>query len=456
MLSNPSVIMKKPSILLAFIALTLLSNAQIGIGTTTPFSTLEVNGSLATGIRTFTAATTATIADCNLIFTGTSATTVTLPTAVGITGRMYTLKNASSNTSVLTVATTSSQTIDGATSQILSSQYQTVSVISNGTNWNIVGYALPSGSSTNWSQGGNAVSGVTSLGTTTAFALPFITGTGGIERMRISATGNVAIGTSAFDATNPEKFIVDAGVTSSFNVITGKGTKDGYLQLNIQNKSNGNQASADIVASADNATELINYINMGINSSSYIPAASNILNGVNTAYLFSTGNDFFIGNHSIGKNVILYAGGDNQVNEKLRLTSGTGIRASDDFLPSSTSTYDLGSSSLRWEFIYSNNSLNISDARLKTNIRNLNYGLSTIMKIRSVQYNWKEGVDKATKIGFLAQDLKKIIPEVVVGDETKENLAVNYIELIPVLVNAIKEQQKQIDDLKKMVEELKK
>ena len=104
--------------------------------------------------------------------------------------------------------------------------------------------------------------------------------------------------------------------------------------------------------------------------------------------------------------------------------------------------------------IYSNNLLNVSDARLKTNIKDLNYGLPQILKLHSVQYNWKESTEKDTKIGFLAQEFKNVIPEAVVGDETKETLAVNYIELIPVLVKAIQDQQKQIEDLKQQVYKL--
>ena len=125
-------------------------------------------------------------------------------------------------------------------------------------------------------------------------------------------------------------------------------------------------------------------------------------------------------------------------------------------MPSANNAYDLGSNANRWKTVWTNNALNTSDARLKKNIENLPYGLSAILKMRSVQYNWKEGVDTDKKIGFLAQELRKVIPEVVIGDEAKENLAVNYIELIPVLVNAIKEQQQHIEDLKKRVNALEK
>lgn len=62
--------------------------------------------------------------------------TATLPTAVGCTGKEYRLKN--SGTGVITIATTSSQTIDGATTYSLGSQWKYVSVVSTGANWIIM------------------------------------------------------------------------------------------------------------------------------------------------------------------------------------------------------------------------------------------------------------------------------------------------------------------------------
>ncbi len=51
-------------------------------------------------------------------------------------------------------------------------------------------------------------------------------------------------------------------------------------------------------------------------------------------------------------------------------------------------------------------------------------------------------------MGFIAQELKKVVPNVVVGNEATENLGVNYAELVPVLTKAIQEQQIQIRELK--------
>lgn len=64
--------------------------------------------------------------------------TVTLPSASGCTGQRIQVKKISTDANNITVNTTSSQTIDGLTTQIWSSQYDTMEVESNGTNWDIV------------------------------------------------------------------------------------------------------------------------------------------------------------------------------------------------------------------------------------------------------------------------------------------------------------------------------
>jgi hypothetical protein len=57
-----------------------------------------------------------------------------------------------------------------------------------------------------------------------------------------------------------------------------------------------------------------------------------------------------------------------------------------------------------------------------------------------------------SKIGLLAQDVQKVFPELVkTTNDSDQTLSVNYQGMIPVLINAIKEQQKQIDELKKLV-----
>ena len=309
--------MKKSILALLLSVFVICSHAQIGIGTTTPNSTLDVRGSIATSYRAFTAATTATATDNLLVFTGTTAATLTLPTAIGCDGRTYMIKNASTTgpTPVLTVATTSSQTIDGSASRTLTSAYETVTVISNGANWNISAQSLPGGSGVTWTQDGNSVASQKSIGTISNYSLPFITNN--TEKMRLTNTGNLGIGTSTFNGTYPEKLLVDAGTTTSVNAIVGKGTIDSYLQLNIQNNSAGTSASSDVVATANNGSETTNYVDMGINGGGY---TGGVMGAANDAYLYNIGQNMLVGTGTAAKSLVFMTGGTSQsANERMRI-----------------------------------------------------------------------------------------------------------------------------------------
>nr|WP_295869501.1 hypothetical protein [uncultured Chitinophaga sp.] len=166
-----------------------------------------------------------------------------------------------------------------------------------------------------WLLGGNGVTASQSLGTTTAFDLPFITNN--TERMRINTAGSVGIGSSAFNATNPERLLVDAGASASNSLIRGQGSVNSNLQLSIANLHGGQSARTDIVAYANNGNSANNFIDMGINSGGYSNAT--IIGTTNTAYLYSTGNNFVIGNASTNKNLIFINGGIAANNEVMRI-----------------------------------------------------------------------------------------------------------------------------------------
>ena len=92
-----------------------------------------------------------------------------------------------------------------------------------------------------------------------------------------------------------------------------------------------------------------------------------------------------------------------------------------------------------------------SDARLKSNIISLGSTLAKLLMIDGKSYTMKTN-ESESKIGLLAQDVQKAFPELVkTTNDSNQTLSVNYQGLIPVLINAIKEQQKQIDELKKLV-----
>ena len=90
-----------------------------------------------------------------------------------------------------------------------------------------------------------------------------------------------------------------------------------------------------------------------------------------------------------------------------------------------------------------------SDARLKSNIVSLGSTLSKLLQIDGKSYEMKG----KQKIGVLAQEIQEVFPELVSEDDN-EMLAVNYQGLVPVLINALKDQQSEIDELKEMVQKL--
>ena len=131
-----------------------------------------------------------------------------------------------------------------------------------------------------------------------------------------SGSSTVIINQDNATTANPEALYVWQPHPTSFNVISGKGDINNYLQLNIQNTNQGANASSDVVATAHNGNESINYIDMGINSLNY---NANFIGNANDAYLYSTGNDLHIGNAS-DKPVQIFAGGsDVDVHNKLIL-----------------------------------------------------------------------------------------------------------------------------------------
>jgi Chaperone of endosialidase len=298
------------------------------------------------------------------------------------------------------------------------------------------------------------------MGTGTTNLTDLLFFTSNTEQMRINELGKTGIGTSTFDPTNPEKLKVNAGVTSSVNLIAGKGTYDNYLQLNIWNLDNTPNASSDVVATAANGTDSTLYVDMGINSGVYTNTNAPISGGSNTAYLYSTGNDFVIGNGSAGANLIFFTGGYANTNEAMRITAsgsiGIGTTTPADKLdvagvlaPATDNTYTIGESANRWSFVYAANGvIQTSDERLKTNILPLDLGLEQVEALSPVWYNWKDNAHGKLKVGLIAQEVKKIIPEAVKGDGAKDTLGMDYTELIPVLISTIKMQQSQLEQLK--------
>lgn len=84
-----------------------------------------------------------------------------------------------------------------------------------------------------------------------------------------------------------------------------------------------------------------------------------------------------------------------------------------------------------------------SDLILKTNIQPISNPIDKILQINGVTFNWRE--NNKPSVGIIAQEIEKVFPELVQGENPK---TVNYNGLIGLLIEAVKEQQTEINNLK--------
>jgi hypothetical protein len=87
-----------------------------------------------------------------------------------------------------------------------------------------------------------------------------------------------------------------------------------------------------------------------------------------------------------------------------------------------------------------------SDERVKENVNTIENALDKVKALRGVTYNRTDNEDKSQKIGVIAQEIQEVLPQVV-HEQEDGMLGVSYGNIVAVLIEAIKEQQKQIDEL---------
>lgn len=183
-----------------FFLVPFMTDAQVGIGTTDPKSTFEVNGSLGQKINTITASTTLDInygiVVCN---NGSTAITVTLPDVTLCSGRVYTIKRDATSTAIVTIA----GTIDGVTNLILKDAGDAAILFSNGTEWKAA-----SNSNSSWNVKGNTGTSSATNYLGTADATDLVLKTNATSRVNITSAGVTTIG----GATDHTKFESDGTI----------------------------------------------------------------------------------------------------------------------------------------------------------------------------------------------------------------------------------------------------
>ncbi|MBL0047746.1 MAG: tail fiber domain-containing protein [Bacteroidetes bacterium] len=97
----------------------------------------------------------------------------------------------------------------------------------------------------------------------------------------------------------------------------------------------------------------------------------------------------------------------------------------------------------------------VSDARLKRDFESFETVLPKVLALKPLKYHYLDNKENAIKtMGFLAQDVQKIFPEIVSHEEGEDLLAIDYSKFAIVSIKAIQEQQAQIEALKKQVADL--
>jgi hypothetical protein len=307
----------------------------------------------------------------------------------------------------------------------------------------------------------------TRIGTTNHFTI-YSASDGNIYNV-FGTTGNLLFGTGAKDTSGwSEKM----RITSGGNVIIGTTNTSTGHRLTVYSATETAQFRAAGAAPA------IVFTNTDTNTNSYIgylgmaTAANNFVTG-------AAAGDFVLHNYSGGP--ILF--GINN-SEKMRMradgvlligTTTTSLaNAGSQFVPNGETyhsiinslntlhVYDRTNSLYRF-YVSGGGTVNatnttisaISDIRLKENISDLEIGLDAIMALRPRKFDWKKesgNVGKNVR-GFIAQEFEKIFPDLIdksinpapKGEEPYKQIRQ---DLIPTLVKAIQEQQKQIEELK--------
>lgn len=323
--------------------------------------------------------------------------------------------------------------------------------------WYYNGTAWVTFSSTGWNILGDAGTNPTTNFLGTIDNQDFVIATNNNERVRIQTDGDIGV-----NQPNPTTKIHITGTNPSFRLVDGSQAANKVLTSDANGKATWSNNS--------------------------------ITGAPDDDWRFNSGSSYASPIHHIGPVVIGRTGTtthhidvDNGANTGTTMGIGNNEYLQDGNLETQFShnfvplwnNLDLGKSTKRWRTIYATNgTIQTSDANDKTNIQKIKYGVEDLAKLKTISFKWKNehylhqeipSNKRETKIGLIAQDLEKVIPEVVYNHtwrpkSEKENkefvkvenkyLGVNYEELVAVLVKAKQEQQLEIEQLEKETAEL--
>ena len=216
-------------------------------------------------------------------------------------------------------------------------------------------------------------------------------------------------------------------------------------------------------SSPGTSLDVVGTVRFGANTSQSLHAALNVSAGQASATTYrdidlhgswSSGEGHAITathgtgvNQIVGQVVFEYNGPGSKIKWGRLYHSGDSNAYTMQLVSSSTTAANLN---LTGNFVASGDVTAFSDARIKTNVQTIENALDKTLQLRGVTYNRTDTEETSTKVGVIAQEILEVIPEVV--NQNEDGMySVSYGNLTAVLIEAIKEQQKQIDELKQII-----
>ena len=346
----------------------------------------------------------------------------------------------------------------------------------NLSNATAIGYGAIATASNTIQLGNNSVTEVITNGKLTVQNITIGQGKSNIGTNTVMGNGSLSVNTTGFENTAVGYEAMKLNTTGNYNTAIGMialsknttgnlNTAIGYNSLGNNSTGEGNTAigkyAGQLLTSGNNNTiigtgadvylnNLVNATAIGfganVMASNTIQLGNGDITNVNTSGTITAGSVTYPKDHGSAGKVLS--------------TTGSGTLIWIDLPYASPQPFAFGPNKTLNANEVTANLVNISsDLRLKRNIKPISNSIDQILKLNPVSYDKKQNLNSSEysikENGFIAQELRKVFPDLVKeGTDKDKLLSVNYTALIPVLTKSIQEQQKQIQEQNKKIEKL--